>query len=388
MMTVKTSYDVIVLGAGSMGMAAGYYLAKQGVDVLLIDAFDPPHTYGSHHGDTRIIRHAYGEGREYVPLAIRAQALWDELGKISKKKIFEQTGVLGFGPKGSAFIDEAISSAEEYSLQLELMNGYEIGKRWPGITLPTDYMGCYEPASGVLFSENCISAYRELALELGADLLTNTPVEDIEAFPNAVKVYTKEAAYHAKKLIISGGAWNKKLLSTLQLDLPLQPKRQTVGWFKSDEALYQSSKFPAFFVDMPTGVYYGFPSLEGSGLKIGRHDFGQDIDPDTMDREFGNFPEDEGYIRSFLKTYMPQAEGELRQGRVCIYTKTPDEHFIIDLHPQYAHISIAAGFSGHGFKFASVVGEILSQLAIEGKTEHDISLFSIKRKTLQQTLQK
>ncbi|WP_141432266.1 N-methyl-L-tryptophan oxidase [Bacillus sp. 03113] len=384
---MEKHYDVIIVGAGSMGMAAGYYLAKQGINTLLVDSFDPPHVNGSHHGDTRIIRHAYGEGREYVPLAIRAQTLWYELEKEANQKVFHQTGVLGFGPKGSAFIDEAIASANEYSLQLEILQGTEIMERWPGITLPEDYLGCFEPASGVLFSEDCIRAYRKLAIESGATLLTNTQVEDIDIHESSSTIHTASGSYSADKLIISGGAWNKKILSSLKLDLPLQPKRQTVGWFESDEALYQSSVFPAFFVDMPIGIYYGFPSFDGAGLKIGRHDFGQDIDPDTINREFGIYPEDEDYIRNFLKTHMPQAEGKINQGRVCMYTKTPDEHFIVDLHPEYSHVIIAAGFSGHGFKFASVIGEILSQLAKVGQTEHDISLFSLKRPVLQKNLQ-
>lgn len=247
-------------------MAAGYFLAKQGITTLLVDAFDPPHVNGSHHGDTRIIRHAYGEGREYVPLALRAQTLWYELEKEMEQRIFRQTGVLGFGPKGSAFIDEAIASAREYSLPLELLQANEIMDRWPGIRLPEAYMGCFEPASGILFSEDCIRGYRMLALKHGADLLTNTKVNEIDIFPGSAEIHTADGSYSADKLIISGGAWNKKILAKLHLDLPLRPKRQTVAWFESDESLYQSSTFPAFFVDMPSGTYYGFPSFDGSGL--------------------------------------------------------------------------------------------------------------------------
>lgn len=387
-MTIKKNYDVIIVGAGSMGMAAGYFLAKQGIDVLLVDAFDPPHVNGSHHGDTRIIRHAYGEGREYVPLALRAQTLWHELENEWNQKVFKQTGVLGFGPKGSAFIAEAIASANEYSLPLELLQSNEIMERWPGITLPDGYEGCFEPTSGVLFSEDCIRGYRQLAEKHGAALLTNTPVQNIDIYQNSAAIHTADGSFAADKLIISGGAWNKKLLAKLNLDLPLRPLRQTVAWFESDENLYQSNVFPAFFVDMPTGTYYGFPSFDGSGLKAGRHDIGQNIDPDTINRDFGIYPEDEGDIRTFLKTYMPQAEGKVKKGRVCMYTKTPDEHFIVDLHPEYSHVSIAAGFSGHGFKFSSAVGEILSQLAKDGHTEQDISLFSITRLALQKYLQK
>src|SRR5690606_23349949 len=162
--------DVIVIGAGSMGMSSGYYLAKKGVKTLLVDAFDPPHTNGSHHGDTRIIRHAYGEGRKYVPLALRAEELWDELQKETNLPIFKQTGGLGFGPSDSEFIKEAIARGRQYALPLELLKAEEVSKRWPGVRLPEGFHACFEPTSGVLFSENCVKAFRQLAQEHGAAL--------------------------------------------------------------------------------------------------------------------------------------------------------------------------------------------------------------------------
>ncbi|KAB7708283.1 N-methyl-L-tryptophan oxidase [Bacillus aerolatus] len=386
---MSTHFDVIVVGAGSMGMAAGYYLAKQGVKTLLIDAFDPPHSSGSHHGDTRIIRHAYGMGREYVPLALRAQTLWDELEKKTHHKIFAQTGVLGFGPKGeSEFIDKTIASAQKHSLPYELLYGEEINERWPGINVPKDFVAILEPNSGVLFSENCIRAYRELAIVNGATLLTNTLVEDIEVYQDSVKVQTKYGSYTADKLVVTTGAWNGKMLAKLNLDLPLRAYRKTVAWFESNESLYHPGNFPVFMSETPTGIYFGFPNFGGEGLKIGRHDLGEPIDPDHSKREFGAYSGDEGDVRSFLESYMPQAAGELKDGQVCMYTFTPDEHFIVDLHPEYSQVAVAAGFSGHGFKFASVIGEVLSQLAVNGKTEHDISLFSIARSSLQRPLQK
>lgn len=383
----KTDYDVIIVGAGSMGMAAGYYLAKQGIKVLLVDAYDPPHTNGSHHGDTRIIRHAYGEGREYVPFALRAQELWDELEKETHRKIFTKTGVVAFGPKGeSDFVAETIESASEHSLSVDLLEGEEIHKRWPGITVPENYNAVFEPNSGVLFSENCILAYRELAEAKGAKVLTYTAVEDFEISADVVKIYTANgAAFTAEKLIVSMGAWNSKLLTKLNINIPLQPYRQVVGFFAAEEKQYSNLYgFPAFMVEVPNGIFYGFPSFDGCGVKIGHHTYGQQVDPDTINREFGIYPEDENNIRKFLETYMPGAAGQLKRSAVCMYTKTPDEHFVIDLHPEFSNVAIAAGFSGHGFKFSSVVGETLSQLITTGKTTHDISLFSINRPALKQ----
>ncbi|MED1794787.1 N-methyl-L-tryptophan oxidase [Brevibacillus nitrificans] len=374
------NYEVIIVGAGSMGMAAGYYLAKQGVRTLLLDTYDPPHTMGSHHGDTRIIRHAYGEGKQYVPLALRALQLWQELEAVSGTKLFEQTGVLSAGPLEDSFLQEIRESAETYSLPLEVLRASEVNERWPGISLPDHYYACLETSSGVLYSEKCISAYREHAIAAGATLLTHTPVTAIQPDGDGVIVHTEAHTYRAGKLLLSAGAWNPALLSSLGLSLPLSPTRKTVAWFGSEEDLYSADKFPAFIFKLADETsYYGFPSIDQAGVKIGRHDGGVEIDPDRLERTFGALLSDEGDVRSFLETYMPQAAGALRQGRVCIYTMTPDEHFIIDRHPEYSQIVIAAGFSGHGFKFASAVGEAASELLTQGKSTHDLSMFSLQR---------
>lgn len=373
-------YETIIIGAGSMGMAAGYYLARNGIKTLLIDSFNPPHSNGSHHGETRIIRHAYGEGRWYVPLALRSQMLWEELEKESGQNLFANTGVLGFGSKDSEFIHEAIASAKTYSLPIELLKGVDVAKRWPGISVPDDFVSFYEPTSGVLFSDECVKAYRDLALKHGVDLMVNARVEDIYVndTSNIVTISTNTTRVTARHLIVTGGAWSGELLSKIGVNLPLQPTRQTVAWFEADEAIYNYHKLPAFFVDVPLGKYYGFPSF-GSGVKVGRHDYGNKITPDTIDRKFGALSTDDKFIREFLELYMPGVSRDLIQGKVCMYTKTPDDHFLLDLHPKYNFIAIAAGFSGHGFKFSSVIGEILSQLVISGKTEYDLSMFSITR---------
>lgn len=375
-------YDVIIVGAGTMGMAAGYYLAKQQVNTLLIDAFDPPHSQGSHTGDTRIIRFAYGEGREYVPLALRSKELWDELQQETNEPLFLQTGVLGFGPKRTAFILEAIESAREHQLPIEVLDATEINKRWQGITVPEDFFGCYEPTSGVLFSEHCLRTLRQGALNHGATLQTNTPVLNIKAFSDHVVVETHAGTYKAQKLILSAGAWSGKFLAQLGVHVDLQPTRQTFGFFEVDETLYGSDHFPIFLTQTSNGTYYGFPSIHGSGLKAGRHDIGQSLSPDAEVGAYGIYTEDEQDTRAFLDQFMPQASGKLIKGTTCFYTRTPDEHFIIDLHPEYEHIAIATGFSGHGFKFATGVGEILTELILHGKAKQDLSIFSINRDAL------
>lgn len=373
------TYEVIIVGAGSMGMAAGYYLARRGISTLLIDAFDPPHTMGSHHGDTRIIRHAYGEGRQYVPFALRAQELWAELEQASGVKLFNQTGVLSAGAHDCAFLWEVRESAERYSLPLEVLTAQQVRERWAGIELPDHFYACLEPASGVLYPEKAIHAYRKLATASGATLLTNTKVTSLQMDGEEVVVHTDSESYRGQKLLVSAGAWNKPLLQDLGLSVPLVPTRKTIAWFGADESLYGADRFPAFVFHLDDSMFYGFPSIDGAGVKIGRHDGGQVIDPDTLERTFGCYLSDEGDVRSFLETYMPQAAGGLRQGKVCIYTMTPDEHFIIDRHPDSPHIVFAAGFSGHGFKFASAVGEAACQLLIDGESKLDLSMFSLSR---------
>ncbi|WP_312114893.1 N-methyl-L-tryptophan oxidase [Brevibacillus reuszeri] len=372
-------FDVIIVGAGSMGMAAGYYTAKQGVRTLLIDSHNPPHTMGSHHGDTRIIRHAYGEGKQYVPLALRSQELWRQLEDASGVELFAQTGVLTAGPKDQPFLQEVRESAERYSLPLEVLSATEVHARWSGIKLPENFYACFEPTSGVLYSEKCVAAYRDLAISTGATLLTDTRVTSIEPDGEGVIVQTADEHYRAQKVLLSAGAWNPSLLASLGLSIPLAPTRKTVSWFGADEERYSSDRFPAFIFNLGDSSYYGFPSFDQTGVKIGRHDGGQLIDPDRLERTFGTYLSDEGDVRSFLETYMPQAAGPLCAGRVCIYTMTPDEHFVIDRHPAYSQIMIAAGFSGHGFKFASGIGEAASQWLIDGASTLDLSMFSLSR---------
>ncbi|NUU60116.1 N-methyl-L-tryptophan oxidase [Paenibacillus agri] len=373
------SYDVIIVGAGSMGMAAGYYLTLAGKRVLLLDSFNPPHDRGAHHGDTRIIRHAYGEGGIYVPLALRAQKLWLDLERESGRKLFYQTGVLNVGTRNSIFLQQVVSSSEDYSLPLQKVDSNKIHTIWPGISLPEDYMGCFESESGVLKSEECIRAYRE-QLELHqVNIVTNASVQELSIDSAGVTVHTADESYQGRALIVTAGAWSSKLLSLMNIHPPLVTKRKTFAWFEADDFLFGEERFPAFTFETSLGHYYGFPSMGGAGLKVGRHDGGLRINPDEAIPEFGALQEDEEDLRLFLSRFMPLSNMKLLKGKTCTYTLTPDEHFIIDAHPVYPHITFAAGFSGHGFKFSSVVGEILCQLITTGRSKHDISLFSMNR---------
>ena len=373
-------YDVIIIGAGSMGVAAGYYLAAEGQKVLLLDAHNPPHDFGSHHGDTRLIRFAYGEGERYVPFALRAGTLWEELEQRVKRTIWKRTGVLNFAPKGDEFLQNVRTSAAHFDIPIESLSAQQVNERWPGFSLSPDFEAIFEPTAGVLLTQPIIESYIELALAAGATLLPNRYVQKIEPSTHNVTVTTtNQETFTASKIIVTAGAWATKLLANTDLTLPMQPIRKCFAWYDGNEELYNATHFPGFaYINGDLEGYYGFPSIDGSGVKIGRHDGGQPIDPDAPRIPFGTIEADITDLHDYKTRFMPQV-GALKDGKTCMYAMTPDEDFIIDRHPLYAHVFIAAGFSGHGFKFASAVGEALKELTLTGTTTIDLSPFSLAR---------
>lgn len=381
---ITRHYDVIIVGAGAMGMASGYYLSEEGLRVLMIDAYDPPHDKGSHGGDTRLIRHAVGEGLHYIPLALRSQEMWNELQDHSDDEIFRETGILNFGYKGSEFLGNTIEGAREYGLEIEALTKEEIRERWPDMQGEDLDIGYYEKKGGVIMGGNAIRTYRKLALQNGAELLIDTPVKNIHPEDDKVTVQTEHDTFTGDQIILSAGGWTGTFLKGLGIDLKVQPSRRTIAWFEADESLYSSDNFPGFIGRSRNGAYYGFPSIDGTGVKIGRFngDPEDDDEPENMEKNFGAFEKDEAHLREFLDEYMKNANGRLNRGVTCFFNNTPDEDFIIDRHPEHKNIFIAGGFSGHGFKYVPVIGEIFTQLITEGKTEHDISEFSITRDVL------
>ncbi|REE86177.1 N-methyl-L-tryptophan oxidase [Paenibacillus taihuensis] len=374
-------YDVIVVGAGAMGMSAGYHAARAGRRTLLIDAYDPPHAQGTHHGETRIIRHAYGEGRAYTPMALRAQALWYELERETGRRLFLETGFLQAGEPGSRMLTEMQVSAKEHGLPVEVLDSSEMKLRWPGLALPESFVGCYEADSGVLLSEACVQAYRDAAVALGATMLPNTPVIAIHPDAEGAEVVTAAGTYRAKSLILTAGKFAGPMLAKLGLnEMPLSPLRKTVEWFKPLTEDYSPDRFPAFLFDLPEGIFFGFPDISGEGVKAGRHDgLVRPMPEDGVLLPHGTFEDDGRDCAAYVARYMPGVEPTIIKGSSCTYTMTPDEHFILDRHPDYPHIAIGAGFSGHGFKFASANGEILAKLAAGDDPGFDLSLFTLHR---------
>ncbi|QGZ66510.1 N-methyl-L-tryptophan oxidase [Paraburkholderia acidisoli] len=373
-------FDTLIVGAGSMGMAAGYHLARAGQRVLLVDAGDPPHDQGAHHGATRLIRHAYGEGAAYVPLALRAQTLWEALERDARTTIFARTGIVNIGSPGDAFLGQVQLSAARHGLPLETLDGTQASARWPAWRLGAQHIVNFEPNGGVLYCERAIRAYRELALAHGATLRTHTRVARLQwhGAEQVEAVTARGETFAARALIVCAGKATQPLLAALDCALPVARVRKTFAWFEAPGGVFLPERFPGFAVATAHGTYYGFPDLDGSGLKVGRHDGGEPVAVEAPLASFGDEPGDLADLQRFLARYLPDA-GALRMGRACEYDMTPDEHFIIDRAPGRPNVHVATGFSGHGFKFASAVGEALAERVTQGESRIDLSMFSRAR---------
>jgi sarcosine oxidase len=369
-------YDVIVVGVGGMGSAAAYHLARRGRRVLAIERFGIPNDMGSSHGLTRIIRYAQSDSR-YVVLVRRAYELWRALEAEAGEQLLHITGSLEGGLPGEKLEREVRASLEAAAVAFELLTGREVNQRFPGYELPAEFSVVYQSEGGFLLPERCISAHETLARKHGAEVRERTRVVGWASVGDRVEVTTDDATYEAGSLIISVGAWTASFVDILA---PYAlSERQVLIWLEGSEPeLFTPSRFPVFRLETPEGRYYGFPSFGIPGLKIGRfHHLGEPCDPDTIDRTIR--PRDEDVLRGFAHRYTPKAAGRTVATAVCMFTNSPDENFIIDRHPEYSNVVIAAGFSGHGFKFCSVVGEICASLVETGTTPWDISLFGINR---------
>jgi sarcosine oxidase len=372
-----TQYDAIVLGVGGMGSSALYHLARRGLRILGIERYNIPHEMGSSHGLTRIIRLAYYEHPSYVPLLRRAYELWRQLENAVQERLLIITGSIDASPANGEVFAGSKASCDIHHLPHEVLDHHELNARFPGYRLPQGIMALYQPDGGFLLSERCIVAYVMAAQELGAEVHGQERVMGWEAKGRGVEVHTDRGHYSAAKLVICAGAWGAKLvpeLATLAV-----PERQVLGWFQPTRpSLFRVQTFPVFNVAVEEGRFYGFPIYGIPGFKVGRyHHLEQRVDPEQMDREAHH--EDEDVLRRFTARYFPEAAGPTMSLKTCLFTNTPDEHFILDLHPTLPQVCIAAGFSGHGFKFCSVVGEIMADLAQTGHSRHHLELFRLQR---------
>ncbi|SHN45824.1 N-methyl-L-tryptophan oxidase [Cryptosporangium aurantiacum] len=374
------SYDVIVLGLGGMGSAAAHHLAARGQRVLGLEQFGPAHALGSSHGGSRIIRQSYFEDPAYVPLLVRAYELWEDLEAASGADLLTLTGGLYVGPAESTTVAGSLAAAREWNLPHELLDAETIRVRFPTTAPDEDVVGLYEERAGFVRPEASVAAHLSVAGRLGADLHFEEPVLDWSAHSGGVAVTTARGTYTAGTLVISPGAWAPRVLASL--GLPLRVERQVMYWFQPVGGVepYLPDRHPIYVWEDRTGVQtYGFPSIDGpeGGVKIAFFRKGIDTTPDTLDREVHD--DEITAMAERAGRDLPTLPGRFLRGAACMYTTTPDEHFVIAPHPEHERVVIACGFSGHGFKFVPVVGEILADLATDGTTRHPIALFDPAR---------
>jgi sarcosine oxidase len=360
-----------------MGSATLFHLARRGVRVLGLERYDLLHEYGSSHGLTRIIRLAYWEHPGYVALLRRSYQLWRELERLSGERLLHITGSIDGGPANGPVFSGALRSSQQHGLPYEVMDGTELSRRFPGYRLPREIQCLYQPEGGFLLPERCNLAHINAALAAGAQVRYREPVVEWGVTGGHCWVRTLRERYEAGKLVIAAGPWASKLVPELA-ELAV-PERQVLAWLQTSRPeRFTPDVFPVFYIELEEGRYYGFPSFLVPGFKFGRYHHRQErVDPDRMNREPDS--EDERLLRMFAERYFPDAAGPTLMLKTCLFTNSPDEHFILDLHPNHPEVALAAGFSGHGYKFCSVVGEIMADLAQKGETEHNIGFLGLKR---------
>jgi sarcosine oxidase len=372
------NWDVIVIGVGGMGSASAYHLAARGVRVLGIEQHNIPHELGASHGINRIIRMAYAEDSRYVPMVQRSYQLWRKLGTRVRERLIFVTGGIDAGPEDSWIVQGSLKACAEHKLQYNLMTSAELRKRYPGFCLPESMVAIYQPQGGFVLSERSILAHTSLAVDLGAEIHECEQVLDWSVKRGVVTVRTERGSYQAPRLVITAGPWAADVINRLKGIV--KPERQVLLWVQPlRRELFQIDTFPVFYLQDGDSKFYGLPEYGIPGFKIGKYNhLKQQVHPSTMDRECHD--EDEQVLREGIRKFFPYADGPTILMKTCIFSNTPDENFILDLHPDFPEVSIAVGFSGHGFKFCPVVGEIMADFALEGGSKSfDLSLFKINR---------
>lgn len=370
-------YDVIVVGLGGMGSAAAYRLAERGQRVLGIDRFAPVHNLGSSHGGSRITRQAYFEDPAYVPLLLRAEQLWREVEERSGRSVVHYTGGLMIGRADSRTVAGSLASARQWGLPHEMLDAAALRSRFPTLRPADDEVALYEEKAGYVVPEASVAAHLWLAERAGARLRHEEPVTRWEEVAGGVRVFTGDGVYTASRLVICPGAWAPELLAGL--GVPFTVERQVQYWFAPRGPLEPFVRHPIFVWEADGGrQFYGFPAPDASvGVKVAFFRGGESCTPSTIDRVVHRDEVDA--MASFVAPRIPDFAGTFLRAATCMYTNTPDEHFVIARHPGCERVVVACGFSGHGFKFVSVVGEILADLAIDGGTRHPIGLFAPER---------
>ena len=375
-------FSVAVIGCGTMGAAACMHLAQRGVRVLGLDAHPVPHPHGSHHGGSRIIRDCYFEHPDYVPLLLRCRALWDALERESGIRCVHRPGVLYLGPPGSAVVERSADSGAAHGIPAHRWTMRDVAAHFPQFRAPDDWVALFEPGAGFVRPERAVEAFLRVARAHGAAIHESEPVLGWDETAHGVRVRTARATYEADALVITAGAWTPKLAA--QLGVPLQPLRIPIAWLAPrDPAACESPRMPVWYVDRPHGApgVYGIPTAPDQGtpvgVKVALHGAGTPCDP-SAPRPPAT-PDELDAIRAATEPFVPCAAGAPIAGSTCLYTMSPDEHFVVDRMPGCARTWVACGFSGHGFKFAPVLGQALADLATEGRTPLPVGFLGLQR---------
>ncbi|MEM1135436.1 MAG: N-methyl-L-tryptophan oxidase [Bacteroidota bacterium] len=383
----RKTFDVIVIGLGAMGSATLYQLAEKGKRVLGIDQYEPPHQFGSTHGESRIIRQAYYEGKEYIPILKSAYELWRKVERDSGDQFFEITGALMMGDRKNSIVERSEISAKAYDLPYEILDYKEIITKFPQFKPKPNTWALLDKLAGYVKPENAVKNQLTIAKKLGAQLGLNELVEfwDAENYQQGIRVKTNRGDYFTEKLIVTTGSWAKGMIE--ELGITIKPERIVQFWMQPKQygASFALGKFPIFLWNVEKNLdIYAFPMLgeKTKGCKVAfyphaNHPFREFCTANNIDREV--HPKDTEQMKLYLEEYVPDLNGVCTATSICMHTESPDLHAIIDIHPDYPQVSFACGFSGHGFKFSNVVGKILSELALNETPSFDLSLFSANR---------
>ena len=368
-------FDVVVCGLGAMGSATAYALARRGQRVLGLDRFTPGHDRGSSHGQTRIIRLSYFEHPSYVPLLRRAYDLWRALEQAAGRRLLHITGIAEIGPPGGALVTGTLASSRLHGLAHEIVTASELTRRYPAFQPPSDYVAVLQPDGGFVEAEPSIHAFLALARHHGATVRGGEPVRAIEPLADGVRVVTDREAIEARSAVVAAGPWMKSLIPGLRA--PLRVTRQAMAWFEPREPAL-CARLPVFLIESEHGVHYGFAPFGGRGVKVAKHHHRDEtVEPDSYDTRVS--ADDEAAIRAGIADHLPAANGALLGASTCLYTMAPDGDFVIDRLPGAPQVVVVSPCSGHGFKFAPVIGEIAADLALDGASGHDISRFALAR---------
>lgn len=376
-------YDVIVVGVGTMGSAACMALAARGVRVLGLEQFDVPHTFGAHHGHSRLFRTAYYEHPDYVPLLQRSLTLWRTLERDAGTELLHLTGGLYVGPDrpngrgGGELVPKSIEAARRFGLEHTPLDHWDLTCQYWRLEVPDDYIGVFERDAGFLIPERAVQAMADHAIAEGAEIRSRQPLSHWHADQRGVEVHTEQEVYRADSLILAGGPWSARLCG--DLGVPITVTRQVMGWVEPRKGAFEMGRWPCWAIEHEDGgLLYGTPVLPWHpGFKAALHKKGSPCDPASVNR--APEPGDEDTFREGLRRFIPEAHGPVLSMAVCMYDNSPDGHFILDRHPLHANVIVATGFSGHGFKFAPVIGEALADLAVHGTSPLPIGFLGLGR---------